>query len=129
MMNQKKRIKQTAQILVLIYLFLSAFMTVGMERHALKHGRNPNHATQHATLMCNWMCAASTFVHSSDQTLNRNFTPSIAKLSILSEQRFHTISNLPYTARPPPFVPFVQFSLINRLDFHFESVAVRSSVL
>jgi len=102
-MSQKRRFKQTAQLLVLIYLVASAFMTVGIERHALKHGRNPNHAAQHATLMCNWMCAASTFVNASDQQLNNGFVPSIAKLSLLTEQLFHNISVLPHFARPPPF--------------------------
>ncbi len=102
-MKQNKRIKHTAQVLVLTYLFLSAFMTVGMERHALRHGRNASHAAQHATLMCNWMCAASTFVHASDQNLNSGFIPSTARLSLFTEQLFHNITVLPYTARPPPF--------------------------
>ncbi|MEO2054847.1 MAG: hypothetical protein ABGX83_06080 [Nitrospira sp.] len=103
MMNQKKQFKYAAQLLVLIYLFLTAFMTVGMERHALGHGRNPNHAAQHTTFTCNWMCAASTFVHTSDQNLNSGFIPSIAKLSNLVEQIFHKVSVLSYYARPPPF--------------------------
>lgn len=102
-MNQKRRIRYTAQLLVLIYLFLTAFMTIGMERHALKHGRNPDHAAQHTTFTCHWMCAASTFVHTSDQNLNGGFIPSIAKLSILTEQIFHKVSVLSHYARPPPF--------------------------
>lgn len=102
MVNRNKRIKHTAQLLVLIYLFLSAFMTIGMERHALRHGRNPNHAAQHTTLICNWMCTASTFVHTPDQKLNSGFLPSIAKPHTLTEQLFHNISVLPHDARPPP---------------------------
>lgn len=101
-MNKKRLVKQTAQFLALIYLFLSAFMPIAMERHVLMHGRNPNHAAQHATFICTWMCAASSFVHTSDQKLNRHFIPSIARQIILIDQIFHDISVLPDTIRPPP---------------------------
>ncbi|WDT70835.1 MAG: hypothetical protein MPW17_19125 [Candidatus Manganitrophus sp.] len=70
-------IKQTALLFTLVYLFSTGLIMVRAEGHALSHEEHAeDHAKQHASFICTWMCAASTFVHTSEQTLDGQSTPS-----------------------------------------------------
>lgn len=101
---RERIIKQAALLLTLVHLFLLIdFMTMGLEGHALTHRERPDHASQHASLVCNWICTASTFVHSEDQHLNRRFHPFFEKLIIAAEPFFGSFSFFPFYIRPPPF--------------------------
>lgn len=102
MMMRKSRIRQTALVLTLVYLFLSGFMTIGMEAHAPTHEHGPNHAAQHSSLVCDWMCAASAFVHASDPVLNQTAQPSIENLAVYHEHFLNPFSIFSYRIRPPP---------------------------
>ena len=79
---RKVKDKKTALLLALIYTFLLGFMMIGIGGHAAEHGHSADHATQHASFVCTWMCAVSSFVHSADQIscqrLNSSFESSIA---------------------------------------------------
>jgi hypothetical protein len=104
-------IKQTALILIPVYLFLSGFMMIGMGEHALKHeshahdGRHARHPVQHSSLICSWMCAASTFAHSSDQGLDPRFTYTLLNRIVSGERIFSPLSIFSFHVRPPPFLP------------------------
>lgn len=97
-------IKRTALLFTLVYLFSTGLIMVRAEGHALSHEEHAEeHAKQHASFICTWMCAASTFVHTSGQTLDGQSTPSfespIAKPEV--PPRPQPLST--GTIRPPPF--------------------------
>jgi hypothetical protein len=102
MMMRKSHIQQTALALTLVYLFLSAFMTVGAGGHAATHEHGGNHAAQHASFICNWMCAASSFVHSADPHLRSGVHPSFEKLTVYTEPFISNLSAFSFYIRPPP---------------------------
>ncbi len=103
MMTRKTPIQVTACILTLVYLFLSGFMAVGMEGHAPTHEHGSNHAAQHSSLICDWMCAASSFVQSGSPSLNQRFALSYEKPAIDSGSLFGTLFIFSSYIRPPPF--------------------------
>jgi hypothetical protein len=102
MMMRKTQIKQTALVLTFVYLFLSGFMAVGMEGHAPTHEHGSNHAAQHSSLICDWMCTASSFVHSGSPSLNQSFGPSFEKPVIDSGRFLGTPFIFSFYIRPPP---------------------------
>ncbi len=102
MMMRKSHIQQTALALTLVYLFLSGFMTVGAGGHAATHEHGADHAAQHASFICDWMCAASSFVHSSDTHLTSAVHPSFEKLTIYTEPDRGNLSAFFFYIRPPP---------------------------
>ena len=102
-MAQKTQIKPTALLLVLVYLFLSGFMTVGAVQHDLIHEHHADHAKQHASLVCDWMCTASIFVHSADERLSAGVRePSFERLTIYAEPVLGHHSEFSFYIRPPP---------------------------
>lgn len=102
MMRRKTHIRHIVLILSLIYLFLSAFTVIGAEKHALDHERRANHAAQHASFICTWMCAASTFVHSADQKVSQRLHPSFENLTLSIEFSLKDLSIFSFYIRPPP---------------------------
>jgi hypothetical protein len=101
-MKQKRSIRQFALLLALVYLFSSGWMTLRTEGHILNHEAAHHHGAQHASFVCAWMCAASTFVHSPDQRLSPSFHLSF-EAPALSEERFHhAFSVFSFHIRPPP---------------------------
>jgi len=97
-------IKQTAVLFTLVYLFSTGLIMVRAEGHALSHEEHAaDHAKQHASFICTWMCAASSFVHTLGQTLDGRSTPSfenpIAKPEFLPRPQPLSTG----TIRPPPF--------------------------
>jgi len=102
MMMRKTQIKQTALALTLVYLFLSGFMTAGMQGHAPTHEHGSNHAAQHSSLICDWMCTASSFVHTSDQVLNQTTQPYSENLTAYHEYFLNPLSIFSFHIRPPP---------------------------
>ncbi|MEK7306637.1 MAG: hypothetical protein AAB014_03270, partial [Nitrospirota bacterium] len=103
MMKQKSQIKQISILITLIYLFLSGFIMIGVGGHAAEHGHSADHATQHASFVCTWMCAASSFVHSADQKPSYRFNPCFENLQVYPERVSSNISIFSFYIRPPPF--------------------------
>ncbi|TAK07523.1 MAG: hypothetical protein EPO39_06370 [Candidatus Manganitrophaceae bacterium] len=101
--KQKTKIKHTAILLSLIYLFLSSLMMIEGGRHAMEHGRGGHHAAQHASVTCAWMCAASTFIDSGDQNLRQIPHPSFQNQPVFIERFIGDPTLLSYHIRPPPF--------------------------
>jgi hypothetical protein len=104
MMKQKSRIKQISILITLIYLFLSGFIMIGVGGHAAEHGHSADHAPQHASFACTWMCAASSFVHSADQKPGYSFNPSFEKSQVYPECVSSSIAIFSFYIRPPPFL-------------------------
>ena len=104
MLRQKTHIKQTACLIILVYLFLSGAMLVEVGNHAATHEHGANHAKQHASFVCSWMCAAPTHVHSAEPSLNLSFNPFFETLAVYSEPSFTNLSIFSHNARPPPVV-------------------------
>ncbi|TAK03505.1 MAG: hypothetical protein EPO39_11950 [Candidatus Manganitrophaceae bacterium] len=97
-------IKQTAVLFTLVYLFSTGLIMVRAEGHALSHEEHEDHAKRHASFICAWMCAASTFVHTPEQTLDQRSTPyfenPIAKPEVPPRPQPLSAD----TIRPPPFL-------------------------
>jgi hypothetical protein len=102
MMMRKTQIKQTALALTLVYLFLSGYMTTGMQGHAPTHEHGSNHAAQHSSLICDWMCTASSFVHTSDQVPNQTTQPFVENLPVHVGRFLNPLSIFSFHIRPPP---------------------------
>lgn len=102
-MTQKAQVKQkTALVVLLVYLLLTSLIMVRAERHALKHEHHGSHAAQHASFICTWMCAASTFVHSADQKVSQRLHPSFENLTLSIEFSLKDLSIFSFYIRPPP---------------------------
>jgi hypothetical protein len=102
MMMRKIEIRQTALLVTLVYLFLSGFMMVGAGGHAAEHGHDSHHSAQHASFTCTWMCASSSFVHTTDQVLNQTAQPYIENLAVYNERFLNPLSIFSFHIRPPP---------------------------
>ena len=102
MMKQKWQMKQISILIILIYLFLSGFMMRGVGGHAAEHDHSANHASQHVSFVCTWMCTASNFVHSADQKLGYSFNPSFEKSQVYPERVSSNMSIFSFYVRPPP---------------------------
>lgn len=102
MMTRATTIKSTALLLTLVYLFLSGFMAVEAEQHALKHEHGADHAAHHSSLICDWMCAASSVVHSADPELTQQFIPSFVRTAVYVERFPNNLSIFSFHIRPPP---------------------------
>jgi len=99
---KKTQIRQTALLLTLVYLFLSSYMMIGVERHALGHEHHANHSARHASVVCAWMCGASTFVHSTYQVLDQSSRLYFASLPGYIERFLSDLSGFSFHIRPPP---------------------------
>lgn len=80
-------------------------MVFGVEKHAVQHGRFPHDAREHASFVCTWMCAATTYVHSVDQAIRQQFVPVFDVLTTFGTEKI--LLNKPLLAlysRPPPFI-------------------------
>ncbi len=102
MMRQKAQIRQTACLVLLVYLFLSGFMMVGAGSHAVTHQNGTHHAAQHASFVCAWMCAASSFVHTADPNPSQRFNPTFENLPTCASGLSDNLSILSFHIRPPP---------------------------
>ncbi|HET6465222.1 MAG TPA: hypothetical protein VFH55_06400 [Nitrospiria bacterium] len=102
MLTRKTQIRRTALLVILVYLSLSVFMAVGAVEHDFNHEHHADHAKQHTSLACDWMCTASSFVHSADPTLTQGFSPSLASLSVYIERCFTNLFIFSLHIRPPP---------------------------
>jgi len=94
--------KQTALLFTVVYLFSTGSIMIRSEEHALHHEEHAGHAKRHASFICAWMCAASAFVHTSAQTLDRQSAP-LSKNPIADTEallRMRPVSS--ETIRPPP---------------------------
>ncbi len=103
-MNQKTLAQKVALFTTYIYLFLSVFVMFSVAQHILRHDSVSHHAAQHATLICSWMCAASTHVFSAHQNILEVSTPSFERLVFYANEIFTDSSVLSYYIRPPPFL-------------------------
>jgi hypothetical protein len=89
----------------LVYLFSTGLIMVRAEGHALRHEEHSeDHAKQHASFICTWMCAASTFVHSPEQTFGRQSIPSFEYSIARPEEPPRSQPLSADTIRPPPFL-------------------------
>lgn len=102
-MTQKAQVKQkTALVVLLVYLLLTSLIMVRAERHALKHEHHGSHAAQHASFICTWMCAASTFVHTDNQKQREVGHLSFEHLVFYTEGLFTNLLIFSFHIRPPP---------------------------
>lgn len=101
-MPRETQLRPTALLLVLVYLFLTGFMAIGAVQHDLVHERHADHAKQHSSLACDWMCTASAFVHSADPTLTHSFNLSFESKVVYVEHFFASLSIFSLYIRPPP---------------------------
>ncbi len=95
-------IKKTALLLALVYLSLTGLIMVRMEKHALSHDHESNHAAQHASFICTWMCASSTYAHTADQNQAQDFNPTPDDPAIHIEPFFPASPLFSFHIRPPP---------------------------
>lgn len=102
MMKQKSHIKQISILITLTYLFLSGFIMISVGGHAAEHGHSADHATQHASFVCTWMCAASSFVHSADQISCQRLNSSFESSLVYTERVSSNTSIFAFYVRPPP---------------------------
>lgn len=102
MKAQKAQIRRIALLLTLAYFALSGSVMIQSGVHAAVHGHSPEHAAAHASFICTWMCAASSFVHSADPHLISGVHPSFEKLTVYTEPDRSNISALSFYIRPPP---------------------------
>ena len=100
--RDRRIVRKTAFLVVLIYLSLSGYMAVGMERHAVRHGRIPHNAAQHAGLICHWMCAAATYLHAAGDMPEQGFLFAFAASAVYGEPVFSNKPRLALSIRPPP---------------------------
>jgi len=101
MMGQRST-KQIALLLALLFLISSGPMMIQGEGHALQHEHHGNHAARHATFVCTWMCAASTFVHSADQRINQTTSLFYEKPAAPVETFLRHLFISSIHIRPPP---------------------------
>ena len=95
-------IKQTALLFTLVYFFSIGLVMVRAEGHALRHEEHASHAKRHASFICAWMCAGSTFVHTPEQILHRRAIVS-AENPIAETEAPPRLQPLSAdTIRPPP---------------------------
>jgi len=102
MMTRNTQIKQTAIILTLVYFALSSMVMIQAGEHAAVHEHGTNHAKHHTSFICNWMCAASSVIHSSDLNVTQDVHPSFEKLTIHTESFLSNLSVFYVYIRPPP---------------------------
>ena len=102
-MLKKTRIKQTALLLTLAYFLLSShvYMMAGMGEHASGHAAHDQHAAQHVSSFCNWMCG-TIFVHSNITVFSQSFRPSFEKQYADTELFFNDPAVFSFYIRPPP---------------------------
>ncbi|MFQ5597745.1 MAG: hypothetical protein ACE5GK_06805 [Nitrospiria bacterium] len=103
MMGRNRQTQEIAFTTTLIYLCMTAYMIFGVEGHALRHGKVSHHAAQHRTILCSWMCAASTHVYAADQKFQKVSIHFIETLVSYTEKMFSHPHLLAYFIRPPPF--------------------------
>jgi hypothetical protein len=104
MMTRKTLIKQIAIFVTLVYFALSSMVLFQAGEHAAVHNHGTNHAKHHTSFICNWMCAASSAIHSADFNVNQDVHPSFEKLPIQTESFFSSLSVFHVYIRPPPVV-------------------------
>ncbi|TAK08200.1 MAG: hypothetical protein EPO39_04870 [Candidatus Manganitrophaceae bacterium] len=97
-------IKKTALLFTLVYLFSTGLIMVRAEGHAFRHEEPTDHAKRHASFVCSWMCAASVFVHTPEQALDRRSIPSSEGPITRPEAPARTQFLSAETIRPPPFL-------------------------
>ena len=102
MKTQKAHIRRIALLLTLAYFALSGSVMIQSGVHAAVHDHSPKHAAAHASFVCTWMCAASSFVHSADPHLAEGVHPSFENLTVYSEPDRSNISAFSFYIRPPP---------------------------
>jgi hypothetical protein len=103
MMKPKTLIKSTALLLTLFSLFISGLIMIEAGGHALQHGHTASHAAQHASLICTWMCAASTALQSEDPRPIQRIAPSSESVIVSPGPFFSRSVPLVLRVRPPPF--------------------------
>lgn len=104
--------KRTAFLLLFVHLTLTGYMTIGIGGHLLKHGQATNHAMQHTSFVCAWMCTASSFVHTVVPQLDQIFYP-FFELPVFNKERYKALSALPPSIRGPPLSSFQAYFLID----------------
>jgi hypothetical protein len=77
-------------------------MMIEAGEHTLGHGHTANHAAQHASFICTWMCAASTFADSGDYSLGQSLHPPFEKPTVAIERFLSHLSIFSFRIRPPP---------------------------
>ncbi len=94
--------KKTALSVLMIYLSLSGLMMVQAGDHALVHQQSADHAAQHTSFVCTWMCAASTSTQSVALQYEASLLPSTEAPNIYIKSFLAALSTtLPFGRAPP----------------------------
>ncbi len=83
MLKLQNRIKPLALLLVLVYFVSAGFAVFGTGEHLFDHQQSADHASQHASFVCTWMCAASSHVHMGNESMT-NGLPLIFEVAATS---------------------------------------------
>ena len=102
MLLGKNQIKQRALVLSLVYLLFSGYMMVGDQGHALEHARRARHTVRHPSLICSWMCAASTSLRSANPNLGQRLNASFEDLVVSAGPFSSHLSVFYFHGRSPP---------------------------
>ncbi len=100
--KQAQWAKKIALTTILVYFSLSVFVMFTVGQHALRHGRIGHHSVQHATLLCTWMCAASTHVFTLQQQLPKTLVHFSELIVFHAERIFSNSPLFAFYIRPPP---------------------------
>ena len=88
--------------LALICLFWAGYMMIPIGHHLMDHGQPSNHAAQHSSVVCSWMCASSSFVQSHVLSITRNFLPAQPFIPVLLTLVLLNLSASNLRSRSPP---------------------------
>jgi hypothetical protein len=102
MLNWNRQIKRTAVLVAVVHLLLTASMGGASAEHFTRHGQSAHHSGQHSSLICAWMCVASSTVHTSPLVLNDNFLPYHVKTAVNYYPFLNPLSIFSSHIRPPP---------------------------
>jgi len=94
--------KKIALSIVMVYLSLSGLMMVQAGEHAMMHQKSQDHAAQHRSFVCTWMCAAGTSAQSVALQFNPSLRPSFESPDIaIKSFRVQQVTTLPFGRAPP----------------------------
>lgn len=101
-MGLRAYIRTVARPLLLVYL-MAVFVTSGW---AAVHGHGLNHAAEHFSPDCHWLCAAATGIHSADAIAESTPAPVPEQEGRIHAGAVSRLSVFSIRNRSPPFPAF-----------------------
>ncbi len=103
-MSRQKYFRPVAFGLVLIYFSLTGVFLTGAGGHGLMHGQKKQHSAEHASVLCSWMCATSSHLHSPETHSVRDHHPVPIDLGERVEELLKDSRPASFRIRPPPLM-------------------------